>query len=371
MFLSKITVTNFKNYEFQEFVFSERLNCVMGLNGVGKTNILDAIYYLCMCKSYFAGQDKNVVKQGENFFRLDGTFIKKERSEHIVFKVQPSKKKEILKNESPYEKIIDHVGQYPIVMIAPDDTQLAQEGSEARRRFLDNSLSQIDDVYLSNLLIYNRLIDQRNTALKQFAQKNTFQATLIESYNRQLIPLGEYIFEQRKKFFEEFFPIFEEFFKFISNKSDAVYLSYNSKLADQNFEALLQNALPRDKILQRTSVGIHKDDLIFGIKNLPVKKFASQGQLKSFILALKLAQFEILKKAKQVAPILLLDDIFDKLDETRIRQLLHLLHQQGFGQIFITDTHLERIKLIISDLNYNSKLFQIENLDNLLSVKNL
>ncbi len=361
MFLRKINVTNFKNYESQELAFSERLNCLTGPNGAGKTNILDAIYYLCMCKSYTSGQDKNVVKQNETFFRLVGNFEIGDKKSEIVFKVQPGKKKEVLKNESNYDKITEHVGNFPVVMIAPDDTVLATEGSEARRRFLDNTLSQLDAEYLDNLLIYNRLVDQRNAALKQFFVQNNFSPELLESYDERLVPLGIFLFQKRVEFFELFYPIFQKFYRFISLDADVVELSYESKLKNQHFGTLLKQNISKDRILQRTSVGIHKDDLIFEIKGMPIKKFASQGQLKSFILALKLAQFELLKNKKSVFPILLLDDIFDKLDEIRVHRLLALLNEQGFGQVFLTDTHNERIQLIIKDLQCESKIFYVEN----------
>lgn len=361
MHLAELKLTNFKNYKFQRVEFSPRLNLVAGLNGMGKTNLLDAVYYLCMGKSHFAGTDRNVVRQGEDFFRLEGHFSRKEKKEKIVVKVQPGKTKVLEKNDVAYERLADHVGLLPIVFKAPDDTALALDGSEERRRFLDNTICQLNAEYLAQLVFYNRVLAKRNVLLKKFAEKNTFDPELLAVFDEQLLEPGAYIFTERKKFVESFQPIFQNFYEKICSGSEQVNIKYRSQLSDEEFGHLLEQAKEKDRILQRSTVGIHRDDLNFYLDERPLKRFASQGQLKSFVLSLKLGQYQLLKEKTGLPPILLLDDLFDKLDGERVKQLIVLLVGGDFGQVFITDTHPERSEELAKDFGGDYKKFIIVN----------
>lgn len=373
MHLEKITLTNFKNYASQTFSFGERLNAFVGLNGVGKTNILDAIYYLCMCKSYFLPSDSDVVLRGGDFLRLEGVFSKNNHREKIVAKVQARRKKIFERNDVPYSVLSEHIGFLPIVMIAPDDTELVKEGSEERRRFIDNTLSQLDGVYLTHLIFYNRVLEQRNSLLKKYADTEGGQQSDLENllgiYDKQMLPSAMYIFEKRKQFVGDFEPIFNGIYQTISDANETVKVVYDSQfenIGSQNNENgagetnFWLATRQKDKILQRTTFGIHRDDLRFEMGGKSVKKFGSQGQLKSFVIALKLGQYEILRGIKSEPPILLLDDIFDKLDEQRVKNLLQLIVNQAYGQIFITDTHEDRINEIFITGAFEFKIFPIE-----------
>ena len=358
--LEKLILTNFKNYASQQVDCSTTLNCFVGLNGMGKTNLLDAIYYLCMGKSHFNAPDGLVMQHDADFFRLEGLFLLNDKKEKIVAKVIPRKKKEFERNGLPYPKLSEHIGLLPVVMITPKDTDLVADGSEVRRRFIDNTLSQLAPKYLEQLILYNTVLKQRNAALKQFGETQTFNLNLLQTYNQQLISPAGIIFEHRKSFIERFRPIFLEMYKFISGKSESVDCRFLSQLNEQSFELLLDHAQEKDRVLQRTTVGPHKDDLHFSIEKYPLKRFGSQGQLKSYVLALKLAQYEMLKQEKKCSPILLLDDIFDKLDRNRVRQLLQLLLQGDFGQIFITDTHESRVEEIVKGFSSDYRLFRVQ-----------
>ncbi|MFT5167959.1 MAG: DNA replication and repair protein RecF [Saprospiraceae bacterium] len=358
--LEKIKLTHFKNYTVEELSFSSKLNCFVGKNGMGKTNLLDAIYYLCMCKSSTSINDRNVMQRETDFFRVEGHFKINKKKHNIVAKVIPGKRKEFEQNAVPYKTLLEHIGLIPVVMIIPDDTELAKEGSEVRRKFLDNTLSQSDSKYLENLILYNRVLKQRNTALKHFAKQHSFDRALIDTFNEQMLEPAKYIIACRAAFIETFSPIFENYYKVISGDQENVRCEYNTQLIGKDFIGLLEETMGKDRTLQRTTVGIHKDDLRFYIDDFPLKKFASQGQLKSFVLAVKLAQYEFLKKLKNKRPILLLDDIFDKLDNDRVEQLIGLLVNGDFGQVFITDTHEKRIEEIIEKFGTDFKKFIIE-----------
>ncbi len=360
MHLQQIKLTNFRNYEFQSVEFSERLNLISGLNGMGKTNLLDAVYYLCMGKSHFQSTDKNVVRKGETFFRLEGHF-ELEKSEKIVAKVVPGDQKTMERNDSPYLRLSDHVGLLPVVFMAPDDTVLALEGSEERRRFMDNTLCQLDRNYLESLVTYNKLLEKRNALLRQFAMQGGFNQLLVETYNQQMAEPANYIFEKRQWFNGLFQPVFNQFYAAISTDAEQVECVYRSQLSSNNFLEMLEGSLDKDRQLQRTSVGIHRDDLVFQLKNLPLKRFASQGQLKSFVLSMKLAQYELLRQHKQKLPILLLDDLFDKLDDQRASQLIELLVKGDFGQVFITDTHPLRAEEMARSFSGAYKKMVVEN----------
>jgi DNA replication and repair protein RecF len=361
MYIEKIVLTNFKNYETATLTLSERLNCFVGLNGMGKTNLLDAIYYLCLCKSYFMPSDSDVILRGADFTRLEGYFLKNEKREKIVAKVQLRRKKIIERNDIAYKGLSEHIGFLPVVFFAPDDTLLAKEGSEERRRFIDTALSQIDNQYLTNLIFYNKIVEQRNAHLKSKEEAATKNDTLLDTYDAQLLKPAQYIFEKRRNFVRDITPIFNDMYAKIANAREQVVIHYESLLLTHNLTELLSNSREKDRLLQRTTAGVHKDDVSFEMDGKPLKKFGSQGQLKSFVLALKLAQYEILRGVNDVSPILLLDDIFDKLDDNRVNSLLQLLVNQSFGQIFITDTHRDRMEKIIATLNIDSQLVVIDN----------
>ncbi|MEM6965819.1 MAG: DNA replication/repair protein RecF [Bacteroidota bacterium] len=362
MHIHQLKLTQFKNYSTADFVFSERLNCFVGRNGMGKTNLLDAIYYLCMCKSHRGVNDRNVVLHDHNFFRVEGYFCQnhKEHKDKIVAKVQPGKKKEFEKNDVSYQKLSEHIGLLPVVIIVPDDTLMATEGSEERRRFLDNTLSQLDASYLKNLITYNQVLRQRNATLKKFAETRSFDEALLNTYDEQLLAPAQIIFKKREAFVEVFLPVFQSFYRIICNGQEEVDCVYKSPLQKGAMLQQLQAAREKDRILTRTTVGIHKDDLNFEINGHLLRKFGSQGQLKSFVLALKLAQYDFLKKNHATNPILLMDDIFDKLDEGRVKQLIQLILEKNFGQVFITDTHENRVEEIIKNFETNYKKFYIE-----------
>lgn len=360
MFLAQLKLSQFKNYEYLSMSLSPRLNCLTGLNGMGKTNVLDAIHFLCLCKNHTGLNDRQLVRHDEHFFRIEGHFRSEEQTQKIIAKFQAGQRKEIERNGSPYERLTDYIGQFPVVMIAPDDVSLVQEGSEDRRRFLDSTLSQISPDYLQNLLVYNALLKQRNALLKRFAEHRNFDQVLLESIDHQMFRPAQILFEQRAAFVTTFRPLFREIYAAISDSREEVDVQYDSDLKEGTLEQLLPAALEKDRILQRSTLGPHRDDLDLYMDGKLVKKFASQGQLKSFLLAMRLAQYEVLRQAKGVAPILLLDDIFDKLDVRRVRHLVGLLLGRDFGQIFITDTQRNRIEEIISSFSEDYKLFEVE-----------
>ena len=359
MRLDKFILTNFKNYERQEIQCAPGITCFLGKNGMGKTNLLDAIYYLCMGKSHFNAPDTLLARHDSGFFRLEGLFEVHEKQERIVAKVIPRKKKELERNNVPYVRLSEHVGFLPVVMITPDDTYLATDGSEARRRFLDNTISQLDHQYLQNLILYNKLLSQRNALLKQFAEQKRFDASLLQAYTLQMIEPGNAIFEKRQHYVNILQPMIQAAYHSICNGQEAVDIAFRSKMQEGDLQELMEASIEKDRILQRTTAGPHKDDLIFTIKDYPLKRFASQGQLKSYILALKLAQYQLLQQEKQVSPFLLLDDIFDKLDQSRVSHLLDLLLKQPYGQLFITDTDETRLANILDQHQQAFLLYNI------------
>ncbi|MEM6318808.1 MAG: DNA replication and repair protein RecF [Bacteroidota bacterium] len=360
MFLQKIKLANFKNYESQTIDFSNKINCIVGLNGMGKTNLLDSVYYLCMCKSHFGISDSFIKKHQTDFFRVEGHFRKGKKLLKTVAKVIPKEKKTFELNAVPYERLAEHIGLIPVVMITPYDVELALEGSEVRRKFLDNTLSQLDASYLSALIQYNRILKQRNAALKKMGEVGRVDDSLLDIFDEQLVGPAQLIHQKRKEFSQLFIPLFQNYYKVISGDQESVNYTYRSHLNERTLAELLKENRPKDVVLQRTTVGVHKDDLAFKIEGFPLKKYASQGQMKSFILALKLSQYELLRQQKDCTPLLLLDDIFDKLDKQRVKQLLSLLFENNFGQIFFTDTHENRLTDILKDLNTDFKRFVIE-----------
>ncbi|MBX2877147.1 MAG: DNA replication/repair protein RecF [Saprospiraceae bacterium] len=361
MHIRRLILTNFKNYEKQVIDCSPTINGYVGLNGMGKTNLLDAIYYLCMGRSYFRFTDLNLVRHGEDFFRLEGLFDIEDRTEKIVAKVGKGRKKVLERGDVPYQRLSEHIGLLPIVIITPDDTSIVNEGSEERRRFVDNTLSQLDSAYLRHLITYNKVLKQRNSALKQMAAEHRYVPDLLAVYDEQLLAPAAYIHAQRKTFTIDFEPELRRLHFLISGEKEQVACQYKSLLLEAELSTLLQQRREKDRILQRTTAGIHRDDWIFEIEQQPLKRFASQGQLKSFVLALKLTQYNWLKNEKKSSPLLLLDDIFDKLDHQRVQHLLELLIQGEYGQVFITDTAQDRLSKILSNLKTEYLQFVIFN----------
>ncbi|MGY8911184.1 MAG: DNA replication/repair protein RecF [Flavobacteriales bacterium] len=359
MYLQKISVVNFKNIDSQSFDFQEKINCFVGDNGVGKTNVLDAIYYLSFTKSYFNAVAIQNIKHGEGFFMIEGDYLLNDRNEKIVCSLKKGQKKVLKRNDKAYSKFSEHIGQFPLVIISPADRDLVTEGSDTRRKFIDGVISQQNKTYLQDLISYSKVLSQRNALLKYFAANRVFDASNLEIYNDQLTSYGTRIYNVRKAFLEQFIPIFNEKYQIISGDKEQVNLNYKSQLHDFEMSDLLKKSLEKDKILQYTTSGIHKDDLSFEIGEYPIKKFGSQGQQKSYLIALKLAQFEFIKQQSNVLPILLLDDIFDKLDENRVSQIIDLVNNDEFGQIFITDTHADRTENILKQGSKEYQIFQL------------
>ena len=359
MYLKKISLFNYKNFSEVAFDFDLKINCFVGKNGVGKTNVLDAIYHLSCGKSYFNPLAVQNIKHGEEFFVIDGEFEKNERLEQIVCSLKKNQKKILKRNGKQYDKFSDHIGFIPLVIISPADRDLIVEGRETRRKFIDSVISQLDSSYLQKLIKYQKIINQRNALLKYFALNHVFEKETLQIYNEQLQGLGNTIFEKRKQFLDDFIPIFNQFHQQITDSSETVQIVYESHLFENDMLILLEENLAKDRALQYTSVGIHKDDLSFEIDNYPIKKFGSQGQQKSFLIALKLAQFDFVKKQSGEKPILLFDDIFDKLDETRVSKIVAMVDNNEFGQLFISDTHPERTENIVKTTHQSYKIFNL------------
>jgi DNA replication and repair protein RecF len=359
MYLQTLSLLNYKNIAEANYEFDSKINCFTGKNGVGKTNVLDAIYHLAYGKSYFNPLAVQNIKHGEDFFVIDGAFDKNERREQVVCSLKKGLKKIIKRNGKAYDKFSEHIGFIPLVIITPYDNDLITEGSETRRKFLDSVISQLDPEYLQELINYQKVLSQRNALLKYFALNHTFDRDTLYIYNEQLNGMAQHIFEKRKQFLADFTPIFNKHHQAITSNAENVSLVYDSHLHKNNLATLLEESLQRDRVLQYTSVGIHKDDLLFEIDGHPIKKFGSQGQQKSYLIALKLAQFEFMKKQGGVLPILLFDDIFDKLDETRVAKIVQMIDDKVFGQIFISDTHPERTEAIVKQTHQSYKIFNL------------
>ncbi|AVI49756.1 DNA replication and repair protein RecF [Pukyongia salina] len=359
MILQSITLLNYKNFESESFNFDPRINCFVGNNGIGKTNVLDAIYHLSFGKSYFNPITSQNIKHGEDFFVIDGKYEKDNKDEKIVVSAKKGQKKMIKRNGKAYERFSEHIGFLPAVIISPADRDLIIEGSETRRKFVDGVISQGDAQYLRDLISYNKVLSQRNSLLKYFAANNTHNQDTLDIYNSQLDDFGTKIYQKRVAFLQEFTPIFLKRYQVISNSTETVDLVYKSQLEDGPLIDLLKQSINKDKFTQYTNFGIHKDDLLFQIEGHPVKKFGSQGQQKSYLIALKLAQFDFIKAHIGQSPILLLDDIFDKLDESRVSQIIKLVDEENFGQIFISDTHPERTEEVVKEVHQSYKMFRL------------
>lgn len=361
MYLQELKLNNFKNCQSAALQLSEKINCMVGLNGAGKTNVLDSIYYLAFCKSYFSSTDKQNIRYGEDFFAVHGDFHFDNDELHTISCVQKSNAKKSFRcDKKEYERLADHIGKIPLVMISPYDSDLINGGSELRRKFIDGVISQFDASYLNCLLNYNKALQQRNKQLKTFGENRYWDSALLEMWDLQLIQNAKPIFEKRKEFLQEFVPIFQKYYEIVSGTNEQVSIGYNSALAEKPYELLLEESLNHDRYSTYTNVGIHKDDLDFLLDEHQVKHFASQGQQKSFVVAIKLAQFDFNYKKIGYKPILLLDDIFDKLDDNRVTQLVKLVGDDHFGQVFITDTQRQRVKFLMENSVVNYKIFKVE-----------
>lgn len=349
MHLKHLSLINFKNYPEAELSFSPRFNCFTGNNGEGKTNLLDAIHYLSFCKSFFNSVDSRNISHNEPFFMIKGTFDLENNEEEIYCGLKRNQKKQFKRNKKEYSRLADHIGLFPLVMISPADSELISEGSEQRRKFIDSVISQYDKSYLEDLISYNKILSQRNALLKRFADSRSFDEASLEIWDIQLIDLAQTIHKKREEFIKSFIPIFQKYYELISGGKENVGLHYQSHLNEGDFVEVLKKALKKDLALQYSTVGIHKDDLEFLLNSHSIKMYGSQGQQKSYLIALRLAQFSYIQKIKNLTPILLLDDIYDKLDETRVSQLMEIVSGPEFGQVFITDTHSERIPKLFKE----------------------
>ncbi len=359
MYIQELSLVNFKNFEHAEFKFSESLNCFIGNNGAGKTNLIDAIYYLSFCKSFLNPVDAQNIRFDQDFFMIQGKYTRLDSEESIYCGLKRNQKKIFKRNQKEYKKLSEHIGLLPLIIVTPSDTNLISGGSEERRKFVDSVISQYDAVYLENLIRYNRALQQRNNLLKQFAGSYDFQTETLEIWDDQLIKYGQQIHASRVAFIDKLQPVFQKYYELISGGKETVGLKLQSDLTENDFEQLLKLTLTKDRLLQYTTTGIHKDDFEFKLADNPIKKFGSQGQKKTYLVALKLAQFDFMKEISGLTPILLLDDIFDKLDKYRVEQIVKLVADDHFGQIFITDTNREHLDQMIASLETNSCIFTI------------
>ena len=367
MILKSLSLNNFKNYPEVIVQFGEAINCITGLNGSGKTNLLDAIHYLSLTKSAFNSVDSQNIRNGTEFYAIRATFQHKDKTYKVHCSLKTGTKKNFKVNEVAYTKLSEHLGKFPLVLIAPNDDELIRDSSEIRRKFIDSTISQTSKEYLQNLIAYTHYLKQRNALLKRINETGKRDLPLLYQYDDQLITLGIKISIERTDFILAFKSEFQTNYNFISEEKERVSLDYKSKALESGFEQTFKASLEKDILLQRTNVGIHRDDYEFLIEDKPLKKFGSQGQQKSFLISLKLAQFDYLKNIFGFTPLLLLDDIFDKLDDHRIKKLIAVIATEKFEQIFITDARAERTKTLLQHANVDYKLFMVN--DNLVVSK--
>jgi DNA replication and repair protein RecF len=360
MLLRKLRCTHFKNHTAVELAFADQLNFVVGPNGVGKTSLLDGIHYLSLTKSAFNAIDTQNIQHGQEAFSLKGHFVKKDNAYVVQCVVQKHVGKRFQSNNNSYEKLRDHIGLFPIVLTTPYDMDLIRGGSESRRKFFDTLLCQLDKSYLNTLLQYHHLLKQRNSLLRLCKVSGQLDRDLLASYEHRLLPLGKHLFAARSAFIKVFVPSFQKHYQYFVAASEEVQLVYTSEVASPDFEQKFRDSLQQDLVLQRTTKGIHRDEVLFLLNDHPLKKVGSQGQQKSFIIALRLAQFECMHKVLQLKPILLLDDIFDKLDEPRMDRLVQLIVQQHFGQVFITDAKGNNSTALMQQANANQALIRMD-----------
>lgn len=359
MHLKDLSIINFKNYVEAELVFNKKINCFVGSNGVGKTNLLDAIHYLSLCKSYFNTIDSQNISFEKEFAIIQGRFVREDTEDDIYCGLQRNKRKIFKRNKKEYQRLADHIGLFPLVMISPADSSLITEGSEERRKFINSVIVQYDKDYLESLLLYNRALTQRNKLLKDFAGSTAYDRDVLGVWDDQLVLHGEKIFHARTEFSRNIQPVFSEYYNSVSSNKENVSLVYESQLMTSDMQSLLENSLRKDLFLQYTTAGVHKDDLQMNLETRPIKKTGSQGQQKTYQVALKLAKFSFIKKVSKISPILLLDDIFDKFDTLRVEQIIKLVASGRFGQIFITDTNKDHLSLILRKIDSEHRVFEI------------
>lgn len=357
--LHNLTLFQFKNYMAQSFQFNEHVIGICGNNGAGKTNLLDAVYFLCFTKSYFSKTDNAVVHKNMQGMRLEGNFTRNDEEEKIVCIIRETGKKEMKRNGEDYKRFSAHIGQFPAVMIAPDDVELITGTSEVRRKFFDTLLSQLDQQYLQKLIEYTKVLQQRNSLLKAIGERGYNDQSLLDVLTTQLTEPAQYIFNYRKKFLSDFLPAVAESYRQIAGSHEEIALEYYSPLFEDDYEKLLATYREKDLMLQRTTVGVHKDDIEPKLNDESFKSIASQGQRKSLLFALKLKEFETLKSSKGFSPILLLDDVFEKLDEGRIENLLRHVCLETDSQVFITDTHKHRLQQALQKLRTSFQLIEL------------
>jgi len=357
MYLRTLSLLNFKNYEEADINVSPKINCFIGENGVGKTNLLDAIHYLALCKSNFNSVDTQNIRHEEEFAVIQGQFHRKGKEEAIYCSIRKNKKKQFKRNKKDYQRLAEHIGLIPVVMISPSDYILIQGGSEERRKLMNAVISQYDRNYLENIISYNRVLTQRNKLLKE--SRAGINGDVLEVFEDQLVRYGVPVFEARKEFIDKLTPVFQKYYQHVSGMKESVRLSYSSQLEENDFVTLLRDSREKDRIVQFTTTGIHKDDIQMELEGYPLKKIGSQGQQKTYLVALKLAEFEFMRDTMENTPILLLDDIFDKLDAFRVKQIIQLVADNSFGQIFITDTNESRTIDILKDIPVEHSIFEI------------
>ncbi len=360
MYIEEISIVNYKNIGEADVRFSPKLNCFIGKNGAGKTNLLDAVYYLSFCKSFFNSTDQLNINHGEGFFMLNGIYNRSGSKEIISVGLKEGQKKQFKRNAKAYKKLAEHIGLLPLVMITPSDTNLILGGSDERRKFMDGVISQYNQNYLDDLLKYNRALLQRNNLLKQFASERYFDSELLAIWDMKLEDHGTRIHDQRRKFIEKLIPVFQHYYSFVSQGNEKVGLVHQSGLCRGNFGDLLKESLQKDRAVQYTTQGVHKDDLVFYIGDYPIKKMGSQGQKKTYLVSLKLAQFDFVKEISGLKPILLLDDVFDKLDQHRVEQIVKVVAGEQFGQIFLTDTNRGHLDSIVKKMDADFRIFDVE-----------
>ncbi len=359
MHLKRLNLINFKNYSELDIELCRGINCFVGHNGVGKTNLFDSIYYLSFCKSYFNPSDSQNIRHENEFFVIQGEFKKDEEAEKIYCGLKRGNKKQFKRNNKEYKKLADHIGFIPLVMVSPADSALIIDGSEERRKYVNGVISQFDRDYLDNLIRYNRTLFQRNKLLKNFSRNKRYDEESLDLWDVQLARLNAEIYESRKKFIAELLPIFQYYYDYIALGNEIVELSYHTQGDQGDWYEQIKAAREKDRLLQYSTVGIHKDDLKLTLKGFPIKRQGSQGQQKTFLLALKLAQYDFLKKISKLKPLILLDDVFGKLDEERVTQIIKLLSEEHFGQTFITDTNEAHLSEILAQIPAEHRVFRV------------
>jgi DNA replication and repair protein RecF len=360
MHLQTLSLLDYKNIEQADLEFCAKLNCFLGDNGAGKTNLLDAIYYLSFSKSFFNSADLQNVRHTREMFMLQGKYLRQDNDEVISVGFKLGRKKQFKRNQKLYKRLTDHIGLFPLVMVSPSDGSLILGGSDERRKFMDGVIAQFDREFLNALMRYNRVLMQRNSLLKRFAEERNFDADTLSIYDEQMVEYGTLIHEKRKAFVDKIIPVFQYFYTFISGGKEMVSLTYQSTVDGGNYREKLNDGQSKDRMAQYSTVGVHKDDMTLNLGDFSIKKLGSQGQTKTFLIALKFAQFEFLKNASNIKPILLLDDIFDKLDANRVGKIIELVSNDQFGQIFITDTNREHLDGILSRMNSEYRIFRID-----------